>query len=138
MDFSEIAFQKLFQLLPELSSYVVSFKDITEESGKEEQGLRIGMFILLFGPEYYFIPVISKNDTVLPIDSIFSQSEEQFYPLTKAFCSQLISSSQIQLGTPTRIPKTVPINPSVYEMIAPPRTGKFVYASSSRLSEFLS
>lgn len=137
MEFSEIALQKLLQLFPELSSYIVSFKDVTEESGKEESGLRVGMFILQLSQEYYFVPVISKNDTVLPIDSLFSSSEGKFYPLTRSFMDQAISSSQVYLGKPTKIPATVPTNPSVYDLVTPPRTGKFVYASSSRLVEFL-
>jgi len=137
MEFSENALQKLIQLFPELSSYIVSFKDISEETGKEESGLRVGIFILQLGQEYYFIPVIAKSDTVLPIDSLFSNSDGKFYPLTKTFLDQAISSSQVTIGKATKIPKTVPTNPSVYDLVTPPRTGKFVYASSSRLVEFL-
>lgn len=137
MEFSEIALQKLLQLFPELSSYIVSFKDVSEETGKEESGLRVGMFILQLGQEYYYVPVIMKNETVLPMDSLFSATEGKFYPLTRSFMDQAISSSQVYLGKPTKIPATVPTNPSVYELVTPPRTGKFVYASSSRLTEFL-
>lgn len=137
MELSEIALQKLLQLFPELSAYIVSFKDITEESGREGAGLQIGMFILQFGQEYYYVPVIAKNDTVMPIDSLFSSSTGTFSPLTKSFLDKAISSSQVYLGKSKKIPDTVPQNPSVYDMVTPPRTGKFVYASSSRLVEFL-
>jgi hypothetical protein len=82
MELSEIALQKLLQLFPEISSYIVNFRDITEEAGKEESGLQIGIFILQFGEEYYYIPVIAKNETVLPIDSLFSATTGTFTPLT--------------------------------------------------------
>lgn len=137
MELSEIALQKLLQLFPEISNYIISFKDVTQEAGKEESGLQIGMFIVQFGEEFYYIPVIAKNETVLPIDSLFSATEGTFFPLTRTFLDKVISSSQVYLGKATTIPKTVTKNPSVYEMVTPPRTGKFVYASSSRLVEFL-
>jgi hypothetical protein len=41
------------------------------------------------------------------------------------------------MGKPTKIPDNVVQNPSIYSLVTPPRTGKFVYASSSRLEEFL-
>lgn len=137
MELSELALQKLLQLFPEISSFIVNFRDITEEAGKEESGLRIGIFILQFGEEYYYIPVIAKNETVLPIDSLFNATAGTFVPLTRSFIDKTISSSQIYLGKSTTIPKTVSQNPSVYDMVTPPRTGKFAYASSSRLVEFL-
>lgn len=137
MELSEIALQKLLQLFPEISSYIVNFRDITEEAGKEESGLQIGIFILQFGEEYYYIPVIAKNETVLPIDSLFSASAGTFTPLTRSFIDKVVASSQVYLGKATKIPKTVNQNPSVYDMVTPPRTGKFIYASSSRLVEFL-
>jgi hypothetical protein len=137
MELSEIALQKLLQLFPEISSYIVSFQDITEEAGKEESGLQIGLYILQFGQENYYIPIIAKNDTVLPIDSLFSFSEGTFFPLTRSYIEKLMASSQVYLGKKAKIPPTVTQNPSVHDLVVPPRTGKYVYASSSRLVEFL-
>ncbi len=138
MELSEIALQKLLQLFPELSSYIISFKEITEEAGKEESGIRIGMFLVQFGMEYYYIPIIAKDDIVFPIDSIFGVSNQSFSPLTRSFVDKAVSSSGITIGKPSKIPGTIPQNPSVYDLVTPPRTGKFVYASSSRMVEFLS
>lgn len=138
MELSEIALQKLLQLFPELSSYIVSFKEITEEAGKEESGIRIGMFLVQFGMEYYYIPIIAKDDVVYPIDSIFGVSSQSFSPITRSFVDKAVSSSGVTIGKPSKIPGTIPQNPSVYDLVTPPRTGKFVYASSSRMVEFLS
>lgn len=138
MEFSQMALQKLLQLFPELSSYIVSFKDLSEETGKAQSGLKVGIFILQLGQEYYYIPVLSKNNIILPMDSLFGATESKFVPLTRAFLDQVISGSQVSLGNPAKIPATVTQNPSVYDLVTPPRTGKFVYASSSRLVDFLS
>lgn len=137
MDLSELALQKLLQLFPELSAYVVSFKDITDEMGKDESGIRVGMFLVQFGAEYYYIPIIAKDDTIFPIDSLFSVTESSFYPLTKVFVDRALNSSQVNMGKATKVPPGVIKNPSLYTLVTPPRTGKFVYASSSRMVEFL-
>jgi hypothetical protein len=137
MELSELALEKLLQLFPELASYIVSFRDLTQESGKEEMGLSVGMFILKFGPTFYYLPVVAKNGTVFPIDSMFNAEEGTFVPLTKAYMDKIVSESHLQLGESAKTPSTVIKNPSVYDLVTPPRTGKFVYASSSRLVEFL-
>lgn len=136
MELSEIALQKLLQLFPELSSYIVSFKDISDDSGIAEDGPRVGMFLLRFGQEYYYLPVMAKDETVYPLDSIFSAAGE-FIPLTKSMVDKVMASATISTGRAAKIPKTVPLNPSVQDLVTPPRTGKFVYASSSRMVEFL-
>jgi len=136
MDFSDIALAKLLQTVPELGNYIVTFKDVSEEL-QDDTGIQVGVFVLRVGTEIFFIPVVSKNDNVYPIDSIFFDNEKKFFPLTKKTVMLVISSSQLDQGKPYDIPKTVVGNPSVADMINPPRTGKHVYASSSRLTEFM-
>lgn len=138
MEFSQLAIQKLLQLFPELANYIVTFKDVTDETNTgEDSGISVGMFILQLGGAYFYIPVIAKGEAIQPIDSIFNVEDQTFTPLTKSFVQQAVNSSQLSLGKPTKIPGTVTKNPSVYDMVTPPRTGKYVYASSSRLTEFL-
>lgn len=136
--FAELALEKLLQLFPELSPYIVTFKDISEEAAKgDNSDISVGTFILQFGSAYYYIPIIAKGEALQPIDSIFDAEEQTFTPLTKAFITQATAKSQISIGKPSKIPSTVNKNPSVYELVTPPRTGKYVYASTSRLTEFL-
>ena len=137
MEFSEIALAKLLQQLPELANFIVTFKDVTEELNREEDNTQVGIFILSFGGKYYYLPIIGKNDVVQPIDSLFDPEDQSFIPLIKPFLEKLISSQSESFGSRKRIPSTVTHNPSVYELVVPPRTGKFVYSSSSRFVEFL-
>lgn len=137
MEFSDIALAKLLQTVPELGSLIITFQDVTDEL-QDENGTQVGVFVLRSGRDIFYIPVVSKNDNVYPIDSIFFDSKKKFFPLTKKTVALVVSSSQLEQGSPTDIPKTVVGNPSVYELINPPRTGKYVYASSSRLVDFLS
>jgi hypothetical protein len=139
MDISSLALQKLLQLFPELSSYVVTFKDITGDvPSLEETDMSVGVFIIAVGSRYFYLPVVVKGEIVQPLDSIFDVEEQCFLPLSKNFINLVINSSQNEPGKAGKIPDTVNKNPSVYDLVVPPRTGKFVYASSSRLEEFLS
>jgi hypothetical protein len=138
MEFSELAIQKLLQLFPELSSLIVTFKDITDEvPSLEDTDISIGVFILETGGEYFYLPIIAKGESIQPLDSVFNLKEQSFVPLTKGFINRVVTSAQVNIGKPKKIPDTVIQNPSIYSLVTPPRTGKFVYASSSRLEEFL-
>lgn len=136
MEFSDIALAKLLQSAPDLGRLIVTFKDVTEEL-PEESDTQVGIFILKSGEEVYYAPVVSKAGNIFPIDSVFQVSTSKFIPLTKKVIETIIYAPSTGIGKSTKIPSTVTQNPSVYELINPPRTGKFVYASSSRLTEFL-
>ena len=138
MEFSEIALLKLTQVIPELVSYIVSFADITDQTlEQEDSSLRVGCFLVSFGNSYYYIPIINKGDSIQPMDSIFSAENQTFLPLTKRIVNNLIDSAKNTIGKASRIPNTVVKNPSVHHLVTPPRTGKFVYASASRVVDFL-
>lgn len=136
MEFSDIALAKLLQTVPELGPLILTFKDVSDELS-DESGIRVGVFVLRSGSDLFYIPVVSKGDNVYPTDSIFFDSKKKFFPLTKKTVSLVVSSSQLEQGKPTKIPSTVTINPSVQNLLTPPRTGKYAYASASRLTDFL-
>ena len=136
MEFSDIALAKLMQVAPDLGPLIVNFQDVTEELGESAQ-CQVGVFVLQSGAETMFVPVISKGDDVFPIDSVFIDSQKRFMPLTRMVIDSVIASGQINPGKPVKIPDSVTRNPSVYNLINPPRTGKFVYASASRMVDFM-
>lgn len=138
MEFSELALQKLLQIMPELSQYIVTFKDMSEDLNQDEStDLQVGAFILALGGGYLYVPVFLKSGAVQPIDSIFDPASAKFVPLTKNYINKLLSSAQLQIGKGVKMPATVNKNPSVYDLVVPPRTGKFIYAGTSRFTEFL-
>lgn len=136
MDFTQIAMQKLNQAAPELVNSVIAFRDITEEASTESD-VAVGAFVLQSGASYYFIPVIQKDQTIHPIDSVFFCDISAFRPLTKSVVNQILNTQKIEPGSTKKIPNNIQRNPSVYDLVNPPRTGKYTYASSSRSLEFL-
>lgn len=136
MEFSDIALAKLLQTAPDLGPLVLNFQDVTDELG-EDAACRVGVFVMRSGAEVMYVPVVSRGEDVYPIDSIFVESTKRFLPLTRRVIDSIVASGQVEPGRPTKIPQTVSQNPSVYSLINPPRTGKYAYASASRLVEFL-
>lgn len=136
MEFTDIAYAKFLQSWPELSNLILTFQDMTSELG-EDTDIKIGIFILRSGTDLFYVPVISKGEGLFPVDSIFFSSKSKFFPLSKDTIEIILNSQKQGLGATSKIPVTVPQNPSVQHLINPPRTGKFSYASSSRLTEFL-
>lgn len=138
MEFSDLALQKLLQLFPELGNYIINFKEVTEELNQgEDSDTQVGIFVLAIGGMSFYLPVVGKAGAIQPIDSAFSVEEQKFVPLTKNYVTKMVNSTPLQIGKGTKIPNTVNKSPSVYDLVTPPRTGKFIYASTSRLTEFL-
>ncbi len=129
MAFSENALERLTRVAPELAKKVISFYDMTDEV-PEGTGLSVGAFILKIGSTEVYIPVIANGGTVYPIDSIFVKGENRFIPITKGAIQKVLAAGQEQIGTPSKIPALVTKNPSIQEMVEPPRTGKYSYAGS--------
>lgn len=135
MNFIEDAYERLSKTAPDLIRFISTFVDLTNEV-PENYGIELGVFMLSSGKSLFYVPVIAKSGTVYPIDSVFSTEDNQFFPLTPKFIDKVISSNEMNLGQKTTTPGNVIKNPNVRELIEPPKTGKFAYASTG-LSEFL-
>ena len=141
MEFIDQAFTKFMQTAPQLSALVRNFSEVTDQMGEgENPDVRVGVFVLEGGTDVAFVPVISKNDMFYPIDSIYTESTGTFQPLTPKTSEQLAATlgrGKGGLGKAEKIPKGVAQNPDLTSLIVPPRTGKYAYASESRMTEFL-
>lgn len=135
-DFYSVALAKLLQTTPELGNFIVTFKDVSDEL-QEETDIKVGIFVLRVGMEMFYIPVVSKDANVYPIDSVYFTSKGKFFPLTKKTVDVIVTSSKMSQGRAAKIPTNVKQNPDLTGLINPPRTGKFVFASTSRLGDFL-
>ena len=137
MDFSDNAYLKLSQRFPDIVPYVTGFFDLTEELNKEDDSLQVGSFQIVLGPDTYFIPVICKNSVIQPLDSVVKAETNLFFPALPAYLRTLVDTPLSGFGKNQKIPNTAVKNPNIYSLVVPPRTGKFVYASSSKALELL-
>lgn len=128
MSFSELAIQKFGQSFPDLSGFVAAFRDMSDEL-PEDSSVELGCFILRAGNKTYHVPVVAKSGMVYPIDSVFDSDSSMFFPLTKDTQSKILNFQDLGMGNATKIPSNAVRNPSIYDLVTPPRTGKFLYAS---------
>ncbi|CAL9984359.1 hypothetical protein VPHD148_0272 [Vibrio phage D148] len=134
MTFATTAANRLNMQAPELSKFVVAFKDLSDEL-PENTGIQCGMFILDISGKYVYIPTIAKADNVQVLESMFDADSKTFIPITKKSVEWMIDKGHL-LGKAERIPANVARDPDLYDAIVPPKTGKFVYASEGRIGGF--
>lgn len=132
MNFSQMALEKLNAASPGLSKYVIAFKDMSNEL-QDSDGVEVGVFIMRNGGSLFYVPVISRGGVTFPIDSIYLADRKAFFPLTKKTVEQIKTSQNSNVGTTARIPQGAITNPDLKDLVVPPRTGKFMYASDGRL-----
>lgn len=131
---SKTALNRLNMRAPELSKFVVAFKDLSQEL-PENTGIQVGMIILDMMGKYVYVPVVAKAGEVQMLESMFDADTKKFIPLTRKSVEWMIEKGHL-LGQAERIPATVARDPDLYDAIVPPKTGKFVYASEGRLGGF--
>ena len=136
MSFNDMALEKLAKSAPELTRYVVAFNDMSGELS-DSSSVNVGVFVLKRGGTQFFVPVIAKSGTVFPIDSVYLGDKKTFFPLTQKTVEQIRSGGSFIIGEPSRIPAAAVRNPDLKDLIVPPRTGKFIYAGSSRVGEMM-
>lgn len=130
MNFSENAFDRLMRTSPELTKYVLSFVDLTNDV-PETFGIELGVFILGSGSGLtIYVPVVSKGGNIFPIDSLFNPNEGQFFPMIESYVQSVLINAGNNPGQAAKIPSTVNQNPNLRTLIDPPRTGKHAYAST--------
>lgn len=136
MNFSQMALEKLNAASPGLSKYVIAFKDMSSEL-QDSDGVEVGVFIMRNGGSLFYVPVISRGGVTFPIDSIYLADRKAFFPLTKKTLEQIQSSQNANVGMAARIPQGAVKNPDMKDLVVPPRTGKFMYASDGRMGELI-
>jgi hypothetical protein len=129
MAFADLALERFSRSAPDLVKTVVSFHDLTEEA-EVSAGMSIGVFLLRVGKENFFVPVIAKGNTLFPIDSVYVEDTGKFMPLTKHAPNILLAYGQRAMGKSAKPNKSMAKNPSIKDLVEPPKTGKFTYASA--------
>lgn len=131
---SKTALNRLNMQAPELSQYVVAFKDLSQDL-PENTGIQVGMIIMDMMGKYVYVPVMAKAGEVQMLESMFDADTKKFIPLTRKSVQWMIEKGHL-MGQAERIPANVARDPDLYDAIVPPKTGKFVYASEGRLGGF--
>jgi len=124
---SEMAYQLLTQRVPDLVSDVVTFKVLATDVDK---GYGVGAFVVSKGQQPIYIPVIMSNSAIKPLDIMYHKALNMFLPLNKGWLDELDKAGLPALGTGIKTPETLYTDVDIRNIVVPPITGRFSYASA--------
>jgi hypothetical protein len=125
--FSELAYRALQKSQPELMADVITFRVLDVDV---EEGRGIGTFILQNSQDIVFVPCIVADNAIKPLDLFYSRTADRFYPFTTDWLQEAANSNVNQLGNGVKAPKTMPTDVDIRNLVVPPTTGRYSYASS--------
>lgn len=123
---SEMAYQLLTQRVPDLVPDVVTFKVLATDIDK---GYGVGAFIVSRGGQPIYVPVVMSNSAIKPLDIMYHKALNMFLPLSKGWLDELDKSGLTPLGTGIKTPETLYTDVDIRNIVVPPITGRFSYAS---------
>jgi len=111
---------------PSLMEYLVTFKTI---SSKLDKGDAVGALILDVGGQQVYVPVIMSEGNMKPIELVYYKDADKFIPLTEDWVAQIQSNAVQKLGEPMQTPRTLVRNIDLRNVMFPPLTGRYSFAS---------
>lgn len=123
---SEMAYQLLAQRVPDLVSDVVTFKVLATDIDK---GYGVGAFIVSRNGQPVYIPVVMSNSALKPLDIMYHKALNMFLPLNKGWLDELDKAGLTSLGQGIKTPETLYTDVDIRNIVVPPITGRFSYAS---------
>jgi hypothetical protein len=125
--FSELAYRALQKSQPEMVNNVITFRVLDVDV---DEGRGIGTFILHNEQDIVFVPCVVSDNAVKPLDLFYSRTADRFYPLTSAWMRESSKMNVNQLGGGVKAPKTMPTDVDIRNLVVPPTTGRYSYAST--------
>ena len=123
---SEMAYQLLTQRMPDLVPEVITFKVLSTDVDK---GYGVGAFVVSHAGQPLYIPVVMSNNAIKPLDIMFHKALNVFLPLNKGWLDELDKSQLSPLGGGVKTPETLYTDVDIRNIVVPPITGRFSYAS---------
>lgn len=125
--FSELAYRALQKSQPEMLGNVITFRVLDVDV---DEGRGIGTFILQNDQDIVFVPCVVADNAIKPLDLFYSRTSDRFYPFTSAWLRESSKSDVNQLGSGVKAPKTMPTDVDIRNLVVPPTTGRYSYAST--------
>lgn len=124
--FSDMAHNVLINKLPNIANDVVTFKLLSSDY---TQGAGVGAFVVVRNGQMLYIPVVMADNQVKPLDLMYYKELNAFLPLTKEWLEELAKMSVEGMGQASKPPKTMPTDVDIRNVVVPPTTGRYSYAS---------
>lgn len=130
--FTDLAYKAIAKSNPDLMADIITFRVIDTDASV---GTGVGAFILKRDQDIVFIPCVVSDNAVKPLDVFYSRRLDRFYPLSKEWLNEANKGSVNQLGTGVQPPKSLPTDVDIRNLVVPPTTGRYSYASEQQVKE---
>ena len=124
---SQMAYDVLLTRLPNVAPDVVTFKVLETDP---DAGNGTGAFVLSRGNQIAYVPVVMAQNQMKPLDILYIRDLNLFLPLTKEWLDEIGKMSLGELGHGTIPPQTVQSDVDIRNLVVPPTTGRYSYASA--------
>lgn len=123
---SEMAYNLLSSRMPDLMQDVVTFKVLSVDIDK---GSGVGAFVVLRHNAPIYVPVVMVDNAIKPLEVFYHKALNVFLPLTKGWLDEIDKNALASLGSGVKTPETLYTDVDIRNVVVPPITGRFSYAS---------
>ncbi len=132
--FSEYAFRALQKRNPGLLTSVITFRVLDTDVNP---GYGLGAFILQQPKGIIYVPVVVSDNEVKPLDMFYDRASDRFFPLTPEWLKEVSREGTSALGAGVKQPTTLQSDVDIRNLVVPPMSGRFSYASYQEDEESL-
>jgi len=132
--FSELAYRAFQKTQPELMQNVITFRVLDVDV---DNGTGIGSFILQYANDVVFVPCVVADSAIKPLEMFYSRTTDRFFPLTSNWLKEATKDDVSELGSPVKPPKEMSTDVDIRNIVLPPTTSRFSYASDEESAAWL-
>lgn len=124
--FGQMAYQTFTSMFPDVINNVVTFKILDSDI---DAGTAVGAFVAEAEGEFLYIPAVLSDNQLKPFDMMYVKSKDIFLPLSAEWMEEIQKGALASLGQGADLPDTVATDVDIRNLIVPPTTGRYSYAS---------
>jgi hypothetical protein len=122
----DTAYQVFAAKYPDLVESIVTYKLL---DSNPDAGTGFGVFILDLDGESLYVPTVFADSELAPIEIMYVKSKDMFAPLTPEWIAATQRGADQALGEAQKLPETVATDVDIRNLMVPPMTGRYSYAS---------
>ena len=128
---AEQAYSTFAVKFPDLVESIVTFKTLDSDA---DAGTAFGAFILDLAGESVYVPAVFADSTLSPLEIMYVKSKDMFVPFSPEWIDETVRTADRALGEASTLPETVPTDVDIRNLVVPPNTGRYSYASSGKFA----
>ena len=117
--FNQMAYNVLYSRFADMAPSVVTFKILSVDV---DEGKGVGVFVLMHDQKPVYVPVILTDGKLKPMEMFYYKDLNIFLPLTPQWLDEVSKMSLNELGEGENLPKNVPQDVNIRDLVMPPTT----------------